>query len=269
MTRASCILLLLWLGRGLFAGNLQLQDTQRLELEGTKIEIPAREHVVAHVVSALGASDEVPPAKLVSLLTRDSDGLIKTYSFRTRPGSSAGELLPPVCQGYVADLPPGLAVEAGEIPVRVIRSSCLKGLIYWAVVTLSFDPTDPLQNLSYNLYVFSGEKLIFYKPQAGMRLEQFVFRDLDGDCLPEMIDVDRSHKIVVTTVRLVKEDGSVADVQELSGDRADIACGGSIKIDERCVGRCDSGECFKTRSIQFWDSQRRRFADRQKPADRR
>jgi hypothetical protein len=256
MGRVFGIFLPFWLGFGPCAQNTPpLRETQQLQLEGYTIEIPARDQLVAHAVA------EFPDGNFIQLLTRDWDGLIKTYTFRVDAAPSTGELVGPFYEGYAVDLPASLHLEPGEVPVRLVSSSCSNGSTYWAVASLSFNPDDPMRKVHYNLYVFGGNRRLFYKPQAGLELEQFVFRDIDGDCLPEMIDVNRSYSIAIVKVRVVSADGSVKEVQELSGDTADIGYGGGVNISSKYPN--PDALCFVTRFVGTWSKQHRRYEGRE------
>jgi hypothetical protein len=262
MTRLFTGFLLLWFGFSYAIWSHLMAEGKQISVDGFSFEIPATEEVVAHAVADLGEASQGHPSKLIELLTRDIDYLVKTYTFRIQVGSSTGELLGPFFEGYAIDLPSGFQLESGQVPVRLVRSSCLNGPVYSAVVGLGFDRTDPLRHVCYSLYVFKGTQLLFHRLQAGLKLEQFVFRDLDEDCLPEMIDVNRSNNGVTVTVRAMKADGSMEEVQKLTGATADIGFGEGVETDMKYPN--PDALCFVTGFVGTWNRQLKKFVGKQR-----
>ncbi|MDA2925105.1 hypothetical protein MYX65_10745 [Acidobacteria bacterium AH-259-L09] len=155
------------------------------------------------------------------VFVRDVDNIVKSYrvEYQDVDNQSRGG---PIFEGYainfddVYDLPPT------EIPIRAVKASCLEGGVrYESIVTLGMEKRAPFAPPNYNLYVFKrldqGPLKIYEVKAAGRNLLDFRFLDLDGDCLPEMIDLSKPAGLSFLKVRKIDSNDRVHVVQEIGG----------------------------------------------------
>ena len=234
------------------------EEDKQVQVGGITVSLPARDTVMD---SSRGRTRGVDR---LYLLTRDVDGLIKSYAYFVWD-SVGEERSRPYLHGYSVAVPSGLKLEPGQIPIRVIRSTCSGGAEFMAVATLGFTLPRWESQIYYSLYVFrksSGPfERIYYRGQIGQTLTDLVFRDVDGDCRPELVDVGRTGHVAFANVQIVRPNGSVHLVQQIGGSEVELSDDGpsrfSIEADDSYPG--EKGLCYVVGYRGWWDPEARKF----------
>ena len=212
-------------------GTNTTEPNQRLLIEGIEVELPANKKVIDFRTSRW----EQERIKIM-LLTRDDDDKVETYYIRKSLEDNRTILERSLYYGYAAPLPDAQLLESlpkKEIPIRIVKASCqTREIQYICVASLGLSVVRNSIFPEYTLTILkkSGDRYIpiYSLDDAGGNLQQLIFRDLDGDCLPELIDIEHLGDAFVN-VRRINTENVVEDVQELKGK--------SVRVNELDTGR--------------------------------
>ncbi len=240
-------------------GPMRTGPQKSVRVNGMTVSIPSRDTVVDHSV------EEMADRKILYLLTRDVDGLIKSYAYHAS-GFADEDLIGPYVLGYSVDVPAGLEIQSGQIPIRYIESTCPGRAGLAAVAAYGFCRPSWGGRTCYSLYVFrttaSGTYgRIYLRTDVGEILQDLVFRDVDGDCLPELIDVGKSEHVTYANVQIIDKDLTVELVQRIGGAEVDLRVAGpsrfAVEADDSYPG--ERGLCYVLGYRGWWDPGQRRF----------
>ena len=240
-------------------GPIRRESHKSVQVDGMAVSIPSRDTVVAHSV------EEMANKKILYLLTRDVDGLIKRYAYHAS-GFVEKDLIGPYVLGHSVDVPAGLELQAGQIPFRYFESTCPGRAGLAAVAAFGFCRPSWGGRTCYSLYVFrkttSGTYTrIYLRTDVGEMLQDLVFRDVDGDCLPELIDVGKSEHVAYANVQIIDKDLTVQLVQRIGGAEVDLKVKGpsgfAVEADDSYPG--ERGLCYVLGYRGWWDPGQRRF----------
>ena len=211
-------------------GTNTTEPNQRLLIEGIEIELPGNQTVIDFQTSQWN-QERVK----ITLLTRDDDDKIETY-FINQGLEDDRSMERSLHHGYATPFPdPQLfdSLSEKEIPIRVVKASChSRGIQYICVASLGLSGGVNHAWPEYTLTILkrSGDRYIplYSLDDAGTNLQQLIFRDLDGDCIPELIDIGRSD-LAFVHVRQINTENVLEEVQELKGT--------SVRVNELDPGR--------------------------------
>jgi hypothetical protein len=155
------------------------------------------------------------------ILTRDLDDRIKTYTIAANIDSGEQKTRGIFYYGYEAKCEVESTSFSKEIPIICRKFSCQsKNRFYLAAVTLSIHPDYPLQRPYYNLKSYSKVKgkyeLRGEKKLISSDFREFRLLDIDSDCQPEIITIDRPAHLDNLHHFRIDQDGSIRLIQELS-----------------------------------------------------
>lgn len=196
-------------------GSHAQQAEKDVQIEKLRVRIPTKDTVLDYKVFAKAH------ATRLQLLVRDVDDAVKTYTIDYRsPDDQVRSSA--TFDGYAVASADSYGLPNKQIPITVIRSSCLaEGKQYFGIVTLGLVKEPVLDVPHYGLYVLkklgSQYSVIYSLDDAGANLLNFIFRDFNEDCRPEMIDVSRPAGLSFLNVRTLDSDDRVNLVQEIAG----------------------------------------------------
>lgn len=213
VTNITCLLFLF------SCSGVPSSESERVvQVDAYALRIPQRDTIVDHVL--LPRQPGATPH--IMILARDVDGLAKSYwiKYKSPHNQSRSQ---PVFHGYETKLPHMELLDElsskREILIRYAKSSCLQGPSYFSLVTLELDEILPVPH--YNLYIIrkiqSRYRRIYLLKNASSNLHHFIFRDLNDDCLPEMIDISKPAGTAFANVRTVTDDDKTLLLQEVAG----------------------------------------------------
>jgi hypothetical protein len=238
---------------------------KQVEVEGYILSLPTRDTLIDHRLV------EGPTGRYLKLLTRDTDDRVRSFVADLDEIAGESRLRGPLHhdthQGV--DLPMGLDIERTLIPIRALRSSCQGSPVYWAVVSVGLTQLGSLKSV---LHIFrqtateTGLLLRYSENGALGSLERLVFRDLDGDCLPELIYVGRERGISMVQVFVVTAEDSVEYVQNLSAGKWEVMdlfsdhfyVTGGARVG---VGEATGDIYWQSAGRYWWDPNKRRLVD--------
>jgi len=166
------------------------------------------------VIVALGLQ------KVALLLFRDTDNMILTY--RVNIGADRNvHLGQPIFWGYAVQVDRSFALPSDEVPLREVSWTCATGRPSYSAIVMLALAKGELAIPHYNIYIFKKSDSGFIRigdvKPAGTGLTEFILRDLNGDCAPEMIDISKATGLTVVNVRTIEERGKITLLQQISG----------------------------------------------------
>lgn len=189
------------------------------DLSGYRFSLPSRDSIIDYRL--LPASPGDPGSRdYLKVLTRDRDGVLRIFVIDSGEVEAAARVRGPriASPHRVTPLPAGLAIDSREVPIHALKASCEGSDTYWMVLALRLTGEGPLETL---LYVFreegsTYELLLRHGSDQGLGdMERVIFRDIDGDCLPELFYVDRSHSLSAVTVFVLGRGNELVRVQRI------------------------------------------------------
>jgi hypothetical protein len=239
--------------------SLRAAGGQQVVVDGVALDFPSRE-------SLIDSSSWLQNGRRhFDLLTTDVDSVIRIRYYSVTDDGLAGLNYHTSVEGYSVEVPEFPQVPGGEVPIRRVQATRAPGIVYIVIATGRHEPGR--SGLFINLHVLrsthSEVDRVFSKEGIGSCLKVIVFRDVDGDSLPELLSVSRSGNVERLNVLLITEDGTVQDAQTVAGRTVELWDLGStrpsVEVTEKSRNR---GElCLRRTFLGRWDASFRRFVE--------